>query len=71
MIQKLVVNGGAALLAMCYHKLNPQLRATCCPCPVPLRAEALLFSLVAGTSISSLNLSLLTNSVGFYQVSRD
>jgi hypothetical protein len=33
-----------------------------------LLAEVLLFSLVANTSISSLNLSLLVNSVGTYQV---
>jgi hypothetical protein len=34
-----------------------------------LLAEVLLFSLVANISISSLNLSLLVNSVGTYQVS--
>ncbi len=28
------------------------------------------FSFIAGTSVASLNLSLLVNSVGFYQVSR-
>lgn len=32
-------------------------------------AEVLAFSLVANTSIASLNLSLLVNSVGFYQAS--
>lgn len=32
-------------------------------------AEVLLFALVANTSIASLNLSLLVNSVGFYQAS--
>lgn len=31
-------------------------------------ADTLYFSLIAGTSISTLNLSLLVNSVGFYQV---
>jgi hypothetical protein len=36
--------------------------ACCC-------AEVLLFALVANTSIASLNLSLLINSVGFYQAS--
>lgn len=31
-------------------------------------SDTLFFSIIAGTSISSLNLSLLVNSVGFYQV---
>jgi len=43
-----------------------------CTCPLlPCHfADTLLFSVIAGTSIASLNLSLLTNSVGFYQVSQ-
>lgn len=32
--------------------------------------DTLYFSLIAGMSIASLNLSLLTNSVGFYQISK-
>jgi hypothetical protein len=44
--------------------------------PVPMNtvcclAEVLAFALVANTSIASLNLSLLVNSVGFYQASQD
>lgn len=37
--------------------------------PLP-RGEVLLFALVANTSIASLNLSLLVNSVGFYQITK-
>lgn len=33
-------------------------------------AEVLLFAVVANTSIASLNLSLLVNSVGFYQITK-
>lgn len=39
------------------------------PACVCWSAEVLLFALVANTSIASLNLSLLINSVGFYQAS--
>lgn len=35
---------------------------------VPNAADALVFAVVANVSIASLNLSLLVNSVGFYQV---
>lgn len=34
-------------------------------------ADSILFSAIAGTSVATLNLSLLVNSVGFYQVNAD
>eukprot|EP00798_Chlamydomonas_sp_ICE-L_P031301 gene31301-6449_t len=39
------------------------------PAKLPMK-DTLIFSVVASTSISALNLSLLVNSVGFYQISK-